>query len=324
MTRFLSIVLVLAFSACGDDGGGGMADATPGEDAWVDPTIDAGPPPDYGLDDIDRTADPACEASWMVAAQIVVNDENGRPAGGTRTRLCVQNTGSPRFACGEYTDTWVDGSVTLIVPEGNRCVSRAAVQYGGQTAEVITGYCRFDLEELSSAVISVETPYVVYETFAPEDLPAEGDRNMERTVTFHDGLEVDIIPAELDGDYNALRARRIPLREDPCFAQGLSMPFLGMWAFSPEMSVIIPEDVEDGGFVVRFPNVGGLGAGTFAQAMYLEGFAASMEDARVPPVTLRVIGEGVAGAGVIDGGRGILLPRFTWVGYREKPFRVDP
>ena len=139
MKRFLSMVLVLGLYGCGDDGGGGTADAAPsGPDAWVDPTIDAGPPPDYGLDDIDRTPDPACEANWMVAAQIVVNDENGRPAGGTRTRLCVQNTGSPRFACGEYTDTWVDGSVTLIVPEGNRCVGlrvRGSVGYCESSGE---------------------------------------------------------------------------------------------------------------------------------------------------------------------------------------------
>ena len=149
---------------------------------------------------------------------------------------------------------------------------------------------------------------------------------MMRTVTFEDGLEVDIIPAELEGDYSALRGRRIPLDRPPCFAEGLSMPLLGVWAFSPELAVTIPEEEENGGFVTRFPNVGGLSAGTFAQALYLEGFAASMADPRIPVVSLRLMGEGVSGGtgGLIDGGDEMTLPRFTWAAYREKPFRVDP
>jgi hypothetical protein len=257
--------------------------------------------------EVDMTPDPSCAATWAVFFEGFVVDEQGRPVQGAKAQMCVRNP-ADRLLCLNPVDTEADGFFSIIVPENARCVAEATMRSLKPGADVSTFYCHVEAED---AVVLLDSPAVLFPTQRPAALPPEGDINQERTVTFSDGLELDVTPFDFFGTYGDLAAARIDPAE-LCFLEGQDTP-RGVYAFSPE------GDIDGEGFPVRIPNSDGLAPGTAVDLFVLGGLSCTLANGQSVAEsewakfgTARVSGDGA----MIVSDPGVGVPCLGWLGWR--------
>ena len=209
--------------ASGDDDAGMMAPADGGVDFTRDPTCPA-------------------QASWITTVSGKVTDEMGNPLKDAWAQLCLiacesdlttgaRDCSSTISVCLPPADSIADGTFEVLVPEANRCLLEMTMRnlkYGEDRA---TMYCHLDLDGAASAY-NVNESLVLYPTVPATNLPAEGDKEMSRTVEFADGLSLTLAPNNYYGDYELLAAAPVS-PENLCFVDDPST-IDALYAFSPE------------------------------------------------------------------------------------------
>lgn len=308
-----TLAIALVLGACGDDAstardaGGGDAGAPPG---------DAGPT----LATVDRTRDPACPAgvAWLVGVTGGVVDEAGAPVAGARPQLCIRIHMGPLLCLGPPT-TNAAGEYEIIVPRDARCADRAVMRVRLPSTDTATTYCRVDVGSAVDAVVDVPSPYVIVATEPPSMLPPAGDPTMPRTVTFADGLEIDVVPDafELGGTYDDLAARRVPealLTSHCTFAEAPTGPALrAVWGVSREGGLA------GDGFAIRIPNEAMLAAGTTVELWLVGGLDTVLADGTmVEEADWVQFGTGTVTADgeLIASDAATPLPYLSWFGWR--------
>jgi hypothetical protein len=306
--RHLAALFVLAVG-CGDDDARPDAATDAGAAPPDAPTIgDAGPPDaGFGPDD--------CDATWIETITGTIVDEAGAPVAGARPQACLRVSPGGALVCLLPPTAAADGTYVIEVGGFERCVGSAALRVLLPTSTLATTYCHLDVSATADGALALDEPTVLYATVPATTLPPLGDETVERTVVFDDGLELDVIPAELgfDVEYTDLRARRVPIDAAvPCFARDVP-DLAGLYAFGDEGTV------EDGTFAIRIPNASALPAGTTVELLVLGGLETVLADGTlVPEADLVPFGMATVSADgtTISSAPGSGLPHFTWLAYR--------
>lgn len=295
----------------GDQGtrDGGVRDSGVGRDGGTSNTPDSG----CTIEDPgDLTPDPACGApgAWTVTVSGEVRDENGAPADGALAFICLTDARTDFSTCLRPRPTCSDGRFEVLVEESFRCshhiVSRVATTGPGYAYS----YC--DIPN-GAVMLDVMDPIDLVPTEPPMTLPPEGDRDMERTVVFSDGLELDVTPSGFFATYADISGTRVP-QADVCTLASSPVNWEGIYAFHPEINL------PAGGFPVRIPNTTGLAAGSTVVLAVLGGLSCTverqgMDDYQVGESEWYEFGTGTVS---MDGAtiEGDNLPCFGWLAYR--------
>jgi hypothetical protein len=232
----------------------------------------------------------ACDGIFVQEVQARVVDEAGAAVPEARAQLCARLSPDDNLVCLFPETADADGRVT-IRPEGaNRCLNSAKMRVLLPSSTLTTTYC--DVPLPGDPVVEVDADYVLYDSTPATDLPPEGDVVEVRTVSFTDGLEVDVQPQSMfpPGSYASLGARLLePEAPRPCWDDG---SFRAIWAFDPEVNLAFagafrapnpsPEELEAGD-EVEILVLGGLDTRT------REGFA--VEEAAIEPIGTGTISE---------------------------------
>ena len=313
---FLSLFAfaVLALFGCADGGTTG------------DP--DGGVEPDAGScrveENVDPAPDPACSGRWTTVLGAVIADERGTPLEDGRGQACIRDANSGVLTCLRPIPSCAGGVFEQVLPESVRCIGNLVVRVFDPARPDLNAdvpgsfadtFCDVDLPP-SPAELRIAEPFVLYETTPVPDLPPEGDRNATRTVRFAGGLELDITPATIFGDwgYDRLAARKLAARDPvPCFRRSTDPDFHGVWGFTPNINV-----TGDVGFPLRVAETG-LSGGTMVD-LYVLGSI----DCALTSDFSTVVEEGhwmrYGGAIVDDNGAfSATLPCFNWFGYAVRP-----
>ena len=297
-------LLFLGMAGCAPVGGSGTPSGV--EDGGASDT-----PGDAGLD---LTRDPGCpaQAAWVAQLTGSVVDEDEAPVPGARVQTCVR-TDTERLLCLQPATVDDEGAFQVTVPQNARCMLRATARVVLPLSDTATVYCHVDLP-LDAASLHVDAPYVLFDTTPAGMVPPIGDASAVRTVTFGDGLEIDVVPERIFmDDYGRLAARRFAPDEVPSCMLTDAPELDAVYAFSPE------GDIYDDGFALRIPNHTGLAAGAEVELYALGGLSCSLPDDTLIEEgvwqrfgTARVGDDGAA----IDVPAGQGLPCFNWMGYR--------
>jgi hypothetical protein len=249
----------------------------------------------------------------FIAGYVV--DDGDRPVSGAKAQACLRNANSGDLLCLSPADSGADGTFGIVVPDNARCSSEVTARVLVPGTDRSTMYCHIALPAEGSTVISNTESIVLYPTTRATDLPEEGVVTDERTVTFADGLQIDVIPDIFFGageGYAGLAVGEIAA-EDLCFMEGKTAD--AIYAFSPE------GDVLDGAFPIRVPNKTGLAPGAKAVFSVLGGLDCHLPDGElVPEAEWTDYGTGTvdeAGEFIVSDDDGH-LPCFTWFGYRAQ------
>jgi hypothetical protein len=261
-------------------------------------------------DEVTRPESCLTEA-WITRVEGTVVAEDDAPMADVRPQLCVRTSPADELVCLSPPRTDTAGAFVINVPASAQCMRHAVMRVLLPGADKVTAYCPLDLP-LDRPVLSLAQPYVLYDTLPVSALPPRGDANAARTVSFAEGLEVEVTPVRLvaSGEgYAALASRRLlPSAPGLCFL-GPAPPVVALWAFSPEASV------DGAAFPLRLPNATALPAASTVDLYLLGGLSCDLEDGT--PVaegewrsydTATVSGDGAW----VEGGS---LPCFTWLGY---------
>lgn len=238
----------------GGGGGGGGA------------TTDAGPAVDSGPQTCDmsggRAATCPADAEWVVSVSGKVQTETGAGIGGAFAQVCLRQAPGNLLLCLRPDDADMNGDFSVEIPDNTRCLSEITMRSLQVDVNRASMYCHLKLNHCETAV-TLPTPVTLYPTTPAPNLPAEGDRNITRTVTFADGLEMEVKPFDFFSDYAQLAAAKVTER-NLCFLEGQPAPDL-LYAFSPEGAI------SGTGFAARIPNSEGWAAGTMADIWVLGG-----------------------------------------------------
>jgi len=271
-----------------------------------DAASDTGP----SLDEVDRTPDSACAARWIVGARGRVVDEAGSGVADARAQMCLRVEPGHRLVCLAPGTTDGAGAFEVVSPLEVRCVSSVVYRVLLPDAQQATTYCTVS-EPLVDAVLELgDAPFVLYATENATTLPPVGDEAMERTVTFSDGLEIDLAPAGVTvPKYEQLSARRLDGIESCVLAD--APVFDGVYAFSPEASLFRTS------MTVRIPNTAGYAASSEVELHLIGGLGtvlideSEVEEAAWVQFTTGVVDP--TGAFI----EGESLTALTWLGYRQ-------
>lgn len=311
---FFAAALAVA-GGCGGGGGGGGMDAGPRGD-------DAGPPVgggDAGVDfaTVDRTPDPSCTGTWVVGMQGRVVDESGRGVAGAFPQICIRIAVTDRLLCLRPYPAAPDGSYSILIPETERCMDRAAMRSLLPDADFAPTYCDLALTP-SDGIVDIPD-VTLYATSAPTDLPPPGDLEAPRTVTFEDGLEIDVRPRGMMGGepaYSSLAARRLSPSEAGCITRDIPSGAVAVYAISPEAGVT------GGAFPVRIPNSSGLPAGSAVEIYVLGGLSTVLPDgAPLAEAEWGLVGTGTVSTdgATVESDPGAGLSYLSWMTFRPAP-----
>ena len=285
------------------------ADPDEGEpQAYVYPaSLDSATTPGYTVED--------CRASALTRVRGWVVDRIGRPIMGARAQLCVTNengTGS----CLMPTESTMDGTYTLDIPEATSCVQKAVLRVIKPTVRRATMYCEIDLTTASDlGEIVLREPSVLYATIDATQKPPYAPEMMARDVTFESGLTLNVIPYELfgtlpDEDYAALSVRHVsPDERGLCFLDDADRPD-HLFAFAPEMAVL------DGGSV-RFNNNFGYEAGETVSIWLLGGLDCTLDGEHLKEGSWQQVGTAQVDPSGMSITTDFRLPCLTWLGLKS-------
>jgi len=305
----LAVLAALAILAGCD--GPSAADA--GADAAVDagrPACDGGPDP-LGCERL--SADPSCEARWIVGVRGRVVTSGGDPVAGARPQLCARVSAASGLVCLVPPASDASGEFTVVVPEDIRCLESAAMRVLAPGEPLATTYCPLDLGAGPGAVLELAEPYELAPVSPATERPARGDETEMRDVTLPGGVTLTLAPAGLTGDgYEELAGARVDVDPAPCFARDLALD--GAYAFDPEGPVVA-------GAGVRVANEDGLLPGTVVDLYVLGGLDTRLIDGTfVDEAELVAFGTATVGA---DGAEivsdpDVLLPYLSWLAWKAR------
>lgn len=273
---------------------------------------------------VDPTPDPACPGRWTTVLGGVIADEQGARLEDGKGQMCIREAENNVLTCLRPITSCAEGRFELVVPEAVRCIGSLVVRVFDPASPDLNSdipgsfadtFCNVGLPS-SPAELRIAEPFVLYRTTPVLGLPAEGDRAETRTVRFEGGLEVDVTPAMIFGDwgYDRLASRRLqPSDPTPCFNGPADPAFRAVWGFTPNININ-----GDIGFPLRVRDTG-LAEGTMVD-LYVLGsidcaltadFATVVEEgrwARYTTVTIDQRGDFAAN-----------LPCFNWFAYAVRP-----
>lgn len=265
--------------------------------------------------EVNTTPDPGCAANTVSFVAGYVVDQGGRAVVGAKAQACLRLSPSGDLLCLAPSDSGMDGTFGIVVPDNARCATEVTARVLVPLTDQSTQYCHVELPDAGNAVVNINEPVVLFPTTRATDIPPEGDVNAARTVTFADGLQIDVTPASFFAageGYAGLAAGEVD-PEGLCFLDGQSLD--GLYTFSPE------GDVLNGAYPIRIPNKGGLAAGARVSLFVLGGLDCHLADGTlVEEADLEEYGTGTvdeAGEFIVSDESGH-LPCFTWFGYRAQ------
>ena len=212
--------------------------------------------PGHSADPGPECNDASCPCGAIVNTVTgVVQDASGAPVAGAKAQMCTRSAIDGSSVCLTPVDVAADGTFNVNVPADNNCLYEGVLRALAPGQNFSTAYCTYDMADIDASSGTVDlsdSPAVLHATQLASDLPAEcvGQSCLESTdefvtVTFEDGLELDVNPAWLFNGAVGLKdlsAHYIEGTAHLCNgAQIEGSP--GTWAFSPEGD----------GFEIRFP-----------------------------------------------------------------------
>jgi hypothetical protein len=249
----------------GNSGAGGMEIS-----GFMDP--DEGEPQPYVLPaDLEEQVDggdvEACppQHAFINSARGWAVDRIGRPLDQAMVQLCVKYMDTAE--CLTPTSTNADGVFRLNTIEGKRCLSKMvfrSIMPGGLRAPAYVDYDVTLAANVNGDVVLRE-PFVLYATTPIPNPPEVESDEDEYTFVFHTGMEIDLIPFDLNSDYLRLGIRVVDTSERGLtFLEGHPAPDL-LFAMSPDSSVY------GDGAPIRIPNTLGLAAGAKVDLFFTAG-----------------------------------------------------
>jgi len=269
----------------------------------------ANPPAFPELASLDTTPDPTCSGEWVAAITGRVIDSRGFGVPAARPQTCVRVPGDGSVRCLMPPTADAEGWFVSLIEGDNRCMSEVAMRALLPDSRYGTSYSHIDLRPVDG-VLHMDRAIALFELDPPATLPPEGDATSSRTVVFDDGLELDVVPDVLFGEYGELRARRLSQSEFPDFAREAGL--LGLYAFAPEYRT------GESGFAMRIPNNHGLADGDRLELLILGGLDTVLPDGRhVEEADFEVYGTATVSGNMIVTDAGSELPYLSMVGYRR-------
>ena len=252
-----------------------------------------------------------CGGTTVTQIRGWIVDRIGRPISGAKAQLCVEGEGGTT-QCLPPTDSGEDGVFNLDIAPGDQCLSKAAFRVIKPGSGRAPMYCNapLDLDATNSRLI-MEQPFVLYAGIPAADLPPIGDEEMTRTVTFANGVQLDIKPFDLVSPYEELGMRTVGTDERGlCFLEAAEAP-TRLYAFSPDSTIY-------GNATVRFPNETELEPGAKVDISILGGLGCERNGEHIAEGTWQSIGTGTVNAAgdYIESDDGTSLTCLTWVGYQ--------
>ena len=276
--------------------------------AYVYPaSLDGATTPDYTVED--------CTASPLTRIRGWVVDRIGRPVLGARAQLCVTNV-SGLLSCLMPTQSAMDGSYVLEVPQSESCAQKAVMRVIQTRAQRATMYCELDLNAASdTGEIVLREPSVLYATIGATQKPSYAPDMMARDVTFASGLTLNVIPYDLFGtepeeDYAALSVRQVsPDERGLCFLTDETRPD-HLFAFAPEMAVL------GDGAGLSLTNEFGYEAGSSIGIWLLGGLDCTLDGEHLPEGSWQQVGTGTVDEAGMLITTDFKLPCLTWIGIK--------
>ncbi|HLV60323.1 MAG TPA: hypothetical protein VKY51_02875 [Fredinandcohnia sp.] len=266
-------------------------------------------------------ADPrpeSCDAEfdWIAKVRGWIVAPGGKPLPGAAAQACIY-AADGAYLCLAPSFADEEGVYTIEIPENLRCIREVAMRVSHFPGHRASSYC--PLEGGDDPVVRIEMPAVLPFAMPTEDLPPLGDPDAARTVSMHDGLEIEVTPSKIlwgDFNYEILSGRRIPT--DAVGLCGGAADFDGLYAFFPESPLEAP------GFPFTIANATGLPAGKKVTFYVLGGLECALADGTaVPEGTWAPFGEGTISedGATISTDPGVGLPCLNWLGYQlmEEP-----
>jgi hypothetical protein len=221
--------------------------------------------------------DPACEActdgKWIERLGGRVVDEQASPVPEADVLMCVFYPNGMEN-CLQPIKSDATGAFEVAVPDEARCISSAVLSVTLIGTDHTPCYCHLDLPDMQSSV-TIEQPFILYQTTRATVLPPEGDKEAARTVVFADGLELDVTPKlfyAVGGGYPDFAVRRLPPDANGlCFVKDPST-LIAVYGFSPT------GEIGDAGYPVRISNTTNLPAGTDVALYVLGGLSCMLPD----------------------------------------------
>ena len=239
-------------------------------DVFQDP--DEGEPQPYVLpavldEPITNDAPEACPQghAFINSARGWAVDRIGRPLDQAMVQLCVRFMDTAE--CLTPTSTDADGVFQLNTIEGKRCLSKMVFRSIMPGSLRAPAYVDYDvaLAADSNGDLVLRDPFVLYATVPVPNPPEVDNDEVEYTFTFHTGMEMDLIPWDLNSDYQRLGIRPVDTDERGLtFLAGHPLPDL-LFAMSPDSSVY------GDGAPIRIPNTLGLAAGAKVDLFFTAG-----------------------------------------------------
>ena len=259
---------------------------------------------------VDTPADRTCADHWVVFVGGRIMDEQWNPMSDAKAQLCMV-TSEGQSRCSRPVTADDHGLFSITVTEGSRCMTSAVMRIYQSHSDRITLYCNMELNPESGALI-IPNSYVLHTTNPAIEL-TEGQPDVTRTAILAEGVQIDITPSALDGEYEELASRHfVPDSDQFCFLTDDDRTLEGLYAFSPEANVF------DQDFPIKVPNTTNLPPNTEVSLFVLGGLYCSLLNGEdVHEGDWHEYGTGVVSSdgSFIESKSGFGLPCLTWFGY---------
>lgn len=289
-------------------------------DSGVEP--DAGETPDSGVTErciiegnVDVNEDPSCTGEWIATVRGVLQTNTGEGIDEARAQVCVRSpTGTlnclrPERSCN-------GGEWELLVPDiaaQPRCIESLVMRTFSFNEPFAETFCNFDVTGQGPRM-TLPNPVTMYPVTAPANLPALGEADQARTVTFANGLEMDVTPDGFTDEFSRDEYDRLAsvylagdVSPRPCF-YGASEDYDGLWGFIPQL------DISTGnGFPFRIST--SLTQGTMVDLYVLGGLECEVDDETVEEGHWEQFATVTVGAGGVISGE---MPCFNWFAYKAR------